>query len=74
MGDQSENNQNKLSRATCAKCDGPLVVAAVHHHKGNVVLRPEPAPLFDLRFSRLIARTCTNCGFTEFYAEEPDQL
>jgi predicted nucleic-acid-binding Zn-ribbon protein len=30
--------------------------------------------MLDFRFTTLSAYTCTTCGFTEFYAQEPDQL
>jgi predicted nucleic-acid-binding Zn-ribbon protein len=51
-----------------------VVPAKVQDKDGNIVLRPIDASFLDFRFTALTAYTCINCGFTEFYAEEPEQL
>jgi predicted nucleic-acid-binding Zn-ribbon protein len=50
------------------------VAARVHEHDGFVVLRPENRKLFDMRYSGLIAQTCTKCGLIEFFADTPENL
>jgi hypothetical protein len=60
---------------------------AINHHQtqfletvflekraANVVLRPVQPDFLDFRFSTLTAYTCSTCGFTAFYAQEPEQL
>ena len=75
MSDETTaNEQIEGSRLLCVKCGGSVVKARVNHNEGNVVLRPLKVKFLYPRFSRLIAQTCTNCGYTEFYAEDPKSV
>jgi predicted nucleic-acid-binding Zn-ribbon protein len=58
---------------TCSKCGGATVNARVTGG-GPVVLRPGKFVFMDVRYSELKAITCTKCGLTEFYAENPQKL
>lgn len=59
--------------APCAKCGGPTTIAAFAAFMNSGVLYP-PGKRFTRRFSRLRTVVCLRCGYTEWYAEEPDKV
>lgn len=70
---------------SCAKCGSAKIVPWVHikDRSGNLnadfgltaEVVEHPNALFGgTRASQLLARVCGECGFTELYAQEPDEL
>jgi predicted nucleic-acid-binding Zn-ribbon protein len=55
----------------CPKCNGEVVGAKVME---TYLMPLKYDILFDIKTSRMEARVCTNCGYTEFYAKDPLKL
>ena len=57
--------------ARCPKCNGALEPTVL---SGVVSLKRRRAVMATGRVSAVRAETCTDCGFTEFYAARPERL
>lgn len=64
------------SDKTCMKCDHSLLGCyADQGMKGILVKNPAGDKLFtNKKNTRINPYICTNCGYTEWYAEEPRHL
>jgi hypothetical protein len=61
----------------CPECGGECVHAANQTSYGTLTVRPffdQPRFLLGKRNSLLRAVVCTACGYTRFYAKEPERL
>lgn len=74
-----EANHEKQRLAPCGKCGGQMIQADLLAGTGSLVVTKPRSPLSALslgllRGSTVTARVCTSCGYTEFYAANPEVL
>lgn len=65
-----------MEQKYCSKCEGSMVVCYVDQGmKGILIKNPAGDKLFtNSKNTRVNPNVCSDCGFMEWYAEEPGNL
>jgi predicted nucleic-acid-binding Zn-ribbon protein len=60
----------------CPECGSDQLQACVLANGANIntTLVANPNKIFGRRYSDIFAAVCTGCGYTRFYAKDPEKL
>ncbi len=77
----SDQSKNELQVITCLRCGGTMFQARIKADSSirnltfyQFALEPLDKGMLDERQSYVVPMVCRNCGFVEFFVQNPEEL